>query len=371
MHKVFDVELSSENGSTELALPAAPYAMLDALEKLRLADGEAPRWEILRINTANGITPYLDHESGSLFELNALCQQLTLLDEGQLAIVEGLAAMGYEKGSRPIPMPQLIDMAYSTDRCHLVEEATDDYTLGRFCAENSFAPEADDLSDEVFELLDFAKIGREFRQNEGGVLTSGGYVQKHDELRQGGDTLNLVPQKPDYAILVATASGCEVKLPVPLGEPMGDEPVLCVDCAAPALTGLSGAMSTLDMLAHRLTYLTVDGEMPKYKALLEATGCDDIRWALALADGLDQYTFSPNLLEPEDVAMENLKTMLPDDEVRLLTPHLNMHQYGQAVLKQDGGTLTGHGLIERSDGQPILTMDQERTQDQQTGMELM
>ena len=308
MHKVFDVELSSENGSTELALPAAPYAMLDALEKLRLADGEAPRWEILRINTANGITPYLDHESGSLFELNALCQQLTLLDEGQLAIVEGLAAMGYEKGSRPIPMPQLIDMAYSTDRCHLVEEATDDYTLGRFCAENSFAPEADDLSDEAFELLDFAKIGREFRQNEGGVFTHGGYVQKHDELRQVCDTLNLVPQKPDYAILVETASGCEVKLPVPLGEPLGDEPVLCVDCAAPALTGLSGSIATLDMLAHRLTYLTVDGEMPKYKALLEATGCDDIRWALALADGLDQYTFSPNLLEPEDAAMDQERT---------------------------------------------------------------
>lgn len=308
MHKVFDVELSSENGSTELALPAAPYAMLDALEKLRLADGEAPRWEILRINTANGITPYLDHESGSLFELNALCQQLTLLDEGQLAIVEGLAAMGYEKGSRPIPMPQLIDMAYSTDRCHLVEEATDDYTLGRFCAENSFAPEADDLSDEAFELLDFAKIGREFRQNEGGVFTHGGYVQKHDELRQVCDTLNLVPQKPDYAILVETASGCEVKLPVPLGEPLGDEPVLCVDCAAPALTGLSGSMSTLDMLAHRLTYLTVDGEMPKYKALLEATGCDDIRRALALADGLNQYSFSPNLLEPEDAAMDQERT---------------------------------------------------------------
>ena len=174
MHKVFDVELSSENGSTELALPAAPYAMLDALEKLRLEDGEAPRWEILRINTANGITPYLDHESGSLFELNALCQQLALLDEGQLAIVEGLAAMGCEKVLQPIPMPQLIDMAYSTDCCYIVEEAANDDTLGRFCAENGFVPDADGLSDEAIELLDFAKIGREIRQAEDGVFTSGG-----------------------------------------------------------------------------------------------------------------------------------------------------------------------------------------------------
>ena len=370
MRKVFEVELASKNSCTQLILPAAPYAMLDALEKLRLDEGEEPTWCTLSVFNCERIADFMDEDS-TLFELNALCQQLALLDEGQLAVVEGLAKMEYEQGAQPVPLPRLIDMAYSTDRCHFVEEATDDYTLGRFCAENSFVPEADDLSDEVFELLDFAKIGREFRQNEGGVLTSGGYVQKHDELRQVCDTLNLVPQKPDYAILVETASGCEVKLPVPLGGQLGDEAVLCVDCAAPALTGLSGTMATLDMLAHRLTYLTVDGEMPKYKALLEATGCVDIRWALALADGLNQYSFSPNLLEPEDAAMENLKTMLPDDEVRLLTPHLNMHQYGQAVLKQDGGTLTGHGLIERCDGQPILTMDQERTQDQQTGMELM
>lgn len=361
MRKVFEVELASENGCTQLALPAAPYALLDALEKLRLEDGEAPRWEILRINTANGITPYLDHENGSLFELNALCQQLALLDEGQLAIVEGLAMTGCEKGSRPIPMPQLIDMAYSTDCCLLVEGVVTDAQLGRFCAENSFVPEADGLSDEAFELLDFAKIGREFRQNKGGVLTSGGYVQKHGELRQVCDTLNLVPQKSDYAILVATASGCEVKLPVPLGEPLGDEPVLCVDCAAPALTGLSGAMATLDMLAHRLTYLTVDGEMPKYKALLEATGCDDIRWALALADGLEQYTFSPNLLEPEDVAMECLKTMLPDDEVKLLAPYVDLPRYGQTVLEQTDGQLTSYGLIQRVDGEPILNMAQKPT----------
>lgn len=361
MRKVFEVELASENGCTQLALPAAPYALLDALKKLRLEDGEAPRWEILRINTANGITPYLDHENGSLFELNALCQQLALLDEGQLAIVEGLAKMEYEQGAQPVPLPRLIDMAYSTDRCHFVEEATNDYTLGRFCAENSFVPEADDLTDEVFELLDFAKIGREFRQNEDGVLTSGGYVQKHDELRQVCDTLNLVPQKPDYAVLVETASGCEVKLPVPLGEPMGDEPVLCVDCAAPALTGLSGVMATLDMLAHRLTYLTVDGEMPKYKALLEATGCDDIRWALALADGLDQYTFSPDLLEQEDVAMECLKTMLPDNEVKLLAPYVDLPRYGQAVLEQTDGQLTSYGLIQRVDGEPILNMAQKPT----------
>ena len=106
--------------------------------------------------------------------------------------------------AQPVPLPRLIDMVYSTDRCHFVEEATDDYTLGRFCAENSFVPEADDLSDEAFELLDFARIGREFRQNEGGVFTSGGYVQKHDELRQMYDNLELTLKKPDLTAIART-----------------------------------------------------------------------------------------------------------------------------------------------------------------------
>ena len=48
MRKVFEVELSSQDGlCAELALPATRYALLDAVEKLELADGEAPQWELL------------------------------------------------------------------------------------------------------------------------------------------------------------------------------------------------------------------------------------------------------------------------------------------------------------------------------------
>ena len=362
MRKVFEMELGARSGHfTQLILPAAPYAMLDALEKLRLEDGEAPTWATLSVFNCERIADFMD-EDGTLFELNALCQQLALLDEGQLAVVEGLAKMEYERGAQPVPLPRLIDMAYSTDRCHFVEEATDDYTLGRFCAENSFVPEADDLSDEAFELLDFARIGREFRQNEGGVFTSGGYVQKHDELRQVYETLDLAPKKPDHTILVQTASGCEVKLPVPLGDPTGDEPVQCLDCAAPALVGLSGRLGTWDMLAHRLAELEVDGELPKYKAVLEAIDCDDICWALSLTDELEQYMLDPKCHTPEEVARGAIDMTVPRREIESLLPHVNLYQYGQSLIQASGGQLTGYGLIERTDGQPIQAIDQEQSQ---------
>lgn len=118
-------------------------------------------------------------------------------------------------------------------------------------------------------------------------------------------------------------------------------------------------LSTLDMLARRMVELEVDGELTKYKALLEAVHCQDMIQALTLADGLDQYTFSPKLLEPEDVAFECLRTMLPGNEVELLTPYLDLPRYGQAVLDQTDGLLTSHGMIQRTDDQPVQTMDQE------------
>ena len=260
-----------------------------------------------------------------------------------------------------VPLPRLIHIAYSTDRCHLVEEATNDYTLGRFAAGHGFVPEADDLTDEAFELLDFARIGREFRQNEGGVFTSGGYVQRHDELKQVYKTLDLTLKKPDYAILAELPDGSRMELPAPLDRSVEDSPVQCVDCAAPVLNGLTGNLGTLNYLARRVAELEADGGLTKYKSLLEAARCDGIIQALSLADQLDQYHLSPKLLGPEGVAMECLNTLLADEDAEPIAQYLDLSRYGEAVVAQDGGKLTSYGLVERADGRPIQGMACEHT----------
>ena len=88
MRKVFEVELSSKNGCTELALPATRYALLDAVEKLELREGERPDWEILQTPACHNIYPYLDPAGGTLSELNALTQRLAQLNEREHAVVE-------------------------------------------------------------------------------------------------------------------------------------------------------------------------------------------------------------------------------------------------------------------------------------------
>lgn len=143
MRKVFEAELSSKNGCTQLTLPAGSHALLDALERLRLEPGETPRWELLSAYDAGYIFQHMDQDNGSLLELNALAQRFAQLDGAEITVFEGLAAMERVPVGQPIPLPRLIDLAYSTDCCHLVEGVVTDAQLGRFCAENGFAPEAE------------------------------------------------------------------------------------------------------------------------------------------------------------------------------------------------------------------------------------
>ena len=363
MRKVFEVELSSENGSTELALPAAPYALLDAVEKLELADGEAPQWELLSAFDAGYIFQHMDQDNGSLSELNALARQFARLSESEITIFEGLAAMERIPMGQSVPLSRLIDLVYSTDCCHLVEGVVTDAQLGRFCTGNGFVPEAEGLSDKAFELLDFAKIGREFCEAEGGVFTRVGYVQRREELKQVYKTLDLTLKKPDYAILAELADGTQVKLPAPLGETLADDPAQCVDSAAPGLIGQTAMVSTLDMLARRLTELELDGELTKYKAVLAATGCEDIPQALALADELDRYRFDPEPREPDEVAAGHLKGRLPEEELAALLPNVSLYRYGQAVMEQGGGKLTGYGYVQPSIG-PSQNMEQGQESDE-------
>ena len=218
------------------------------------------------------------------------------------------------------------------------------------------ASEAGDLPDAAFALLDFERIGKQFRKAEGGVFTRAGYVQRREELKQVYNTLDLTLKKPDYAILAELPDGNRVKLPTPLGKTMVDEPARCIDCVAPALIGLTAMRSTLDQLAFRLAELEVDGELAKYKAVLAVTGCDDVAQALTLADKLDHYSFDPELREPDEVASGHLRGLLPEADLAALLPNVNLHRYGQMIIEQSGGKLTGYGYVRPSTD---LTQDME------------
>lgn len=402
MAKVFDIYLAKADqpdsaACAELSLPATHYEMQDAFDKLRLTECEIPYWEITGYRQFEELSSVLNDTCG-LQDLNALAQKLSELDERQRTAFAGLLALEQRK-NQPIPISRLIDIAHSTDCCHVVDTALNDSQLGRFLAENDFLPEAVDLSDEVFELLDFERIGREHRQAEGGIFVErtadhpGGYVEQHDALMEVYKTLDLTPKSPDYTILLEVSKGffndpgydsdktVQLKLPA---SPEALSSALdaveawdwrevgwsCLDCRVPMLTEMiSDAGEGIDFL-NCLSQRLADMEpktLTAYKALLEAAKCHDLQHAALLADSLDKYIFSPQYSSPIEVAKGELSTILCDREAEIITPYVNLHQYGQALIRSYNGVLTAYGLIERVDGQPIQGAEESPTQG---GMEM-
>lgn len=158
----------------EIDLPASPYRLLNALDEIGIkSTKEIVYQEILNYGSFGYLEPHFD-EYTMLEELNALAQKLAVFDRVDSIAFEGLVKMAEQK-PEPFGVKELINFAHSTESCHVVSDVFDDEQLGRFYAGKGFMPEYETLPDKIYEHLDFAKIGREARESEGGVFTQRGY----------------------------------------------------------------------------------------------------------------------------------------------------------------------------------------------------
>mgnify|MGYP007059317724 FL=1 len=125
------------------------------------------------------------------------------MDEVQGIAFEGMFSIEVQRkvnaNGGVITLQDLRDLAVSakTD-CYHVVEAADDAQLGRFYAENDFVPELEGISDAVFEMLDFAGIGRMMRCGENGVFVGSLYVLRDGELTTAPPVQKTLPEKPGY-----------------------------------------------------------------------------------------------------------------------------------------------------------------------------
>ena len=381
------VELSG-NGDTYavVTLPLTPYEMLDTLDKLRMTPQDEPEWEICGFLAHRELHDWIG--SGSVYELNALCEKLSELNPQESTVFEGLVEMEKDKGLKIIPLHRLLDLAYSTGQCHLLDEVHNEEQLGRFAAENGFVPEADDLSDKAFELLDFKKIGERFMRGEGGVIVKGGYVAQDGDLAQDvWKTLDLTPRKPDYAVLVELIApnpndNVTLALPAPPAEldaamaltgarDLSEVPCLCLDCRAPALRdALTDANSLADACraADQLAALT-ESQLKIFRALITAMEVTELDAALDFAERIDEYLLSPEMRTFEETAEYDLRFCLGDEAAEVLLPYVNLYQYGRALQEREQFALTDYGRVQRVDCQPLMAENQ-KEQPTMGGMEM-
>ena len=370
MDKVFEVALSNaDNGAyTTLALPAEPYAVLDAWERLRPAPGTAILWEVEDYGEFTCLFPTL--QSGEDFPaLNALAEQLAGLSKPQRTAFEGLVRL--QDGS-PMEPDTLIALSEQAKHCHVVPEATDDASLGRFYAANGFIPEVADVPDKTFELLDFQLLGRRTRLMEGGVFTNHGYVVPDGtwEPTQSREP-HTAPEAPDGIFRLELRLGEErAELILPAGQKLVDvrdrmEAAGISNCTVtafhsrvpqiPAAWASPERLDTLNCLAIRLTVMADRDplRLVKYKAVLETSPPSSLEEAMALTERLDTYSLDRSAASPEDVARGELRCAIGEEDAALAEQYLNLYGYGDALIQRYGGQLTDYGLLTRADGQPV------------------
>ena len=381
MGSVFHIYASQgRDNYVELDLPASDHEMLDMMERLRLEPGKLPYVEVLKIREEYGCLDKCIHEQPDIYQLNALARKLSEFTSVQeMAAFEGLVGMEIGKSAVTIELPRLIDFAHSTDCCVVAADAMTDFQLGKFLVENGFIEDANGLPDSALALLDYGKIGREHRERENGVYTSFGYVERQSEIHCVSKTMDFLPGKPPYTILVNMAAlplagdgrkpeVIQLRLPAPeeqlretlekLGKPdWKDVAVSIQDCALPCLNHemyFNGETPQILELSHRLSELDAKGRLTRYKAILAAEDCSDLSRMISLAGMVDEYFFESKVSSPEDMARDELKVVIGDKDAETLMPYIDLHSYGRALLERDHATITGYGLVERENREQAM-----------------
>jgi hypothetical protein len=106
----------------------------------------------------------------------------------------------------------------------------------------------------------------------------------------------------------------------------------------------------------------------QYKTVIEATECKALPDAEELRGHLGEYTITPNISSPIEMAHAELDFMMDRDEAERLKPFVDLYGYGKAAIERYGGKLTTYGFIERKDLQPVQTVLEQQTQ---KGMEMV
>ena len=237
-----------------------------------------------------------------------------------------------------------------------------------------FAPDADFLADYMEEgihkvpsfFLMNALAEKIARMNPPECRTFADMVRTDAESEASRD---FTPREPDYAVLLEvrrrehTAS---LKMPADPEEMAAVLNVLaaadwpdvtfrCVDCGIPALAGAITEDGNAVHASHAARILkNLSGrQIPVYQALLAARGVPELRQALEMIDWLDKYILTPEYASPTDVGLSHLRNLVGDDEAEQMLPYVDLHGFGESMIRRFHYIMTPYSAIEHRDGEPL------------------
>ena len=382
--KVFSVYLEKPDSEvcTALELPASPWEVQDALDKVRLQEDEELYLEIDNYHDFICLMPHLGGLDISLNELNDLAKRLAALDEVQAIGFKGILQLKVQERIREnsgiITMQDMRDCIETAkgNGYHIVDAANEEQ-LGKFYAENDFLPELEGISDRAFQLLDFAKIGKQMRSGERGVFVGSCYVVWDGEWQIAPSCPKELLPKPTHLFrlklglhpdfggdrqttLTLPATEAElVAAQVELGTQYWENTaVLDYDGIIPHAADFADlpvemeAFNEFAKVVRDTPY--PEKQIPKLKALLAYFEVQDLETAMYLATHPEEYILTPELSSPTEVAIDQLHLLMGEHSAELLLDHVNLYTYGNAIIRDDNASLTPYGLLHREDYRPML-----------------
>lgn len=375
LDKIFKIEICYRNMAVDLWLPATDYQLLDAIDKLGFTQAVKPTIDIYQYGDGfQNLSEVMEKDGLDLFELNALARRLSQFELEDMIALHALVFTRLEREESNIPIRELLDLAYSTDCCE-VHPGVDTYKeLGHFYVENGMLPELKDVPEAALPFLNYEEIGRKISMEECGMLAPGGYVTQTSDLLEVSKSMEFAPPpNPDYTILLEISKGHPTNdnektalLSLP-AEPAAMDAALtavgawdwmeagirCLDCRVPSLIPHIGGddnVAHINCLAQVIQEMN-DKEVRKFKAVLEAVEELSVLGATQIADVLDEYLYSPQLIYPEDLASDFLASSMGERALDTLSGFVNLFGYGEALMKQQNCVQTEYGMVSREDGQ--------------------
>lgn len=384
--KIFGVYLAKQDApdseaNVRLKLPASPWELHDAMDKVQLQENEELYLEVDDYYGFEYLAPHLDGSDISLNELNDLAGQLAALDEVQRIAFEGLFSIEMQKkistNGGIITLQDLRNLAVSakTDCYHIVD-AADDAALGRFYAENDFIPELDGVPDSVFKMLDFTGIGRMMHQGENGVFVRGCYVLRDGKMTAAPPCSRELPKKPEYLFRLTLGMNYNLEddRPVTLTLPASAEElkkaqkqlgaedwegvvVLDYDGIIPQAAEFADLPAELETFNHFAEVVEAmpsrEKQLPKLKAVLSASQCSSVDQAITLAERLEHFNLDAQIKNYADLVYDEFENVIGGRQAEELRQCLDTEKYGRILQQGYNAEFTEYGMVTRDDFQPM------------------
>lgn len=303
----------------------------------------------------------------NIFTLNLLAEKLSKMDYEEKECFKGMILEEKLRTKTSfILLNQMLNIADSVDKCQYISNVKDDKELGKFYCEKDFS----NLPNDIIDYMSFEKLGEKIRNENPGIYLNNNFIifpkdieQKYKEgfvpeleQMEGTVLLNVEYEKKSVKLWLPA---CQDDVKDVLDEIGGKELYDCnielKDCIAPSMMYLierelkeNANIDLINKFAFNLEQFQKQGELNKYKAIVEAEECTDIKTANSIAGQMNNYYYSKTYIDPIVYASLVLEERIPEIELNIdyyesLSEFL--YDMGEALMKEYGINNTIFGTV--------------------------